>query len=253
MSERIYYAVGDVHGEHERLVALHDAIEAHWRLYGGGRPATIVHVGDYVDRGPDSRRVVQFLIDRQRAAEERADRDVLCLLGNHERMMIDALETGEQPRLIQWLLNGGEATFESYRRVAQPETPMAEIFPREHLDWMKALPSQVLDREAGLLFVHAGVQPDKFPECPEEVRLWTRAKKFMKDAKWPKNAELDGLTVVHGHTPTDDGAPYVGPRRINLDTGAVYGGPLTAAVLKDGAPPEFLYVRRETAEGRGAR
>jgi serine/threonine protein phosphatase 1 len=247
MSARIYYAIGDVHGEHERLVALHRAIGRHWAEHGGKRPATVVHLGDYVDRGPESYAVVAHLIDLQRNGDLHPDFEVICLLGNHERMMIDALDSGEPSRVVHWMMNGGKETVESYRRAAPAGVEILE-FAREHVAWMKALPTQLLDREAGLVFVHAGVQPDKFPECSEEVRLWTRAPKFMKDSKWPKNPRLDGLTVVHGHTPTE-GEPYVGPRRVNLDTGAVYGGPLTAAAFLGRAAPEFLFVRREEPPG----
>jgi serine/threonine protein phosphatase 1 len=244
MSQRIFYAIGDVHGERDLLVALHDAIDEHWKREGGGRPATVVHIGDYVDRGPDSRGVVEHLIGLQRMPEKRPEIDIVCLMGNHERLMLDAMATGEHATVVNWLLNGGEATVESYRRAAPPNTPLQELAPKEHIDWMTALPTRIIDREAGLVFVHAGVQPKKFPDCKDEVRLWTRAQDFMNDAKWPKNKQLDGLMVVHGHTPTNDAEPYAGPRRVNIDTGACYGGPLTAAVFKDGAPPTFLYARK---------
>jgi serine/threonine protein phosphatase 1 len=247
MSERIYYAVGDVHGEHKRLVALHYAIGAHWARLGERRPATVVHLGDYVDRGPDSYAVIAHLMELQRNADLHPDFEIVCLLGNHERLMIDALDTAEPSRVINWLMNGGEATVESYKRAAPAGVDVPE-FARSHVDWLKTLPTQLLDREAGLVFVHAGVRPDKFPDCGEEIRLWTRSPKFMKDSKWPKNEKLDGLRVVHGHTPTE-GEPYIGPRRINLDTGAVYGGPLTAAVFKTGAPPEFLTIPYEAPPG----
>lgn len=247
MTERIYYAIGDVHGEFERLVALHEAIDAHWKSFGGGRPATVLHVGDYVDRGPDSRGVIDYLMMLQSKPDLRKEISIVCLLGNHERMMIDAIESGEHSRLMQWLMNGGEATVESYRRHAPAGTQLAEIVPREHVDWLKSLPLQHVDRDVNLLFVHAGVQPDKYPKGDEEVFLWTRSPKFMNDSKWPANPELDGLTVVHGHTPTDDHAPYAGDRRVNLDTGACYGGPLTAAVFKDGEKPEFLSVAKVEA------
>lgn len=244
MTGRIYYAIGDVHGEHERLFTLHEAIEAHWKAFAGGRPATVLHLGDYVDRGPDSRGVIDYLIMLQSKPDLRKEISIVCLLGNHERMMLDAVEDGEHQKLMQWLMNGGEATVESYRRHAPQGSQLTEIVPREHVAWLKSLPLQHLDREANLLFVHAGVLPDKYPKGDEEVFLWTRSPKFMNDSKWPANPELDGLTVVHGHTPTDDYEPYASGRRVNLDTGACYGGPLTAAVFMDGKPPEFLFVRK---------
>jgi serine/threonine protein phosphatase 1 len=248
MTGRIYYAIGDVHGELDRLISLHEAIDAHWKAFGEGRPATVLHLGDYVDRGPDSCGVIDYLMMLQSKPDLRKEISIACILGNHERMMLDACDGGEHQKLMQWLMNGGEATIESYRRVAPAGTPLLELVPREHLDWLKALPLQVVDRDVNLLFVHAGVQPDKYPKGDEEVFLWTRSPKFMNDSKWPVNPELDGLTVVHGHTPTDDSAPYSGPRRVNLDTGACYGGPLTAGVFKDGLPPEFLYARKPSPD-----
>jgi serine/threonine protein phosphatase 1 len=247
MTERIYYAIGDVHGEYERLFSLHEAIEAHWRAFGAGRPATVLHLGDYVDRGPDSRSVIDYLISLQNKPDLHSGISIVCLLGNHERMLLDAIDSGEHQKLMQWLMNGGEATVESYRRHAPPGTPLQEIVPREHVAWLKGLPLQHMDRDVNLLFVHAGVLPDKYPKCDEEVILWTRSPKFMNDSKWPANPELDGLTVVHGHTPTDDYLPYASDRRVNLDTGACYGGPLTAAVFMDGKRPEFLSVAKSEA------
>lgn len=243
MSERIYYAIGDIHGEYERLRDLHDAIDAHWKAEGGGRPATVLHLGDYIDRGPDSAVVVDYLMDLQTKLDRRSEIQIVCLLGNHERLMVDALESQEHTKLMNWLMNGGEQTVESYRRKAPGASSMTDLIPQAHIAWMKGLPTKIIDRDAGLVFVHAGVQPNTFPKCDEEVLIWTRSPKFFNDNKWPANPELDGLTVVHGHTPTE-GDPYVGPRRINLDTGACFGGPLTAAVFKDKAEPVFFRVHR---------
>ena len=241
MDERIYYAVGDIHGEYERLVELHDTINMHWRDEGGGRPATLLHLGDYIDRGPDSRRVVDYLIDLQKTfAGDEDGFEVVCLMGNHERMMLDALKDAEPGALAHWLKNGGEQTVESYVRDAPPETPRLDAPSRAHLEWMSGLPIQTVIRTAGLLFVHAGVQPDRYPNCDEAVYLWTRSPSFMDDSSWPWNPELDPYTVVHGHTPTEDGEPYVGQRRINLDTGACYGGKLTAAIFMPGEKVSFL-------------
>ena len=243
MNGRIIYAIGDIHGEHDRLVELHDAINAHWRLEGEGRPATLIHMGDYVDRGPDSFKVIDRLIALQKEFEGDADGfEVICLMGNHEKLMLDALVHAAPTAMTMWLKNGGDKTLESYARIAPPDTPRHKAVPITHLDWLASLPSKLLRREDGLLFVHAGVRPDSFPNCDESVWLWTRANDFMDDAQWPWNPELDPLTVVHGHTPTDDGEPYVGARRINLDTGAVYGGKLTAGVFMPGEKVRFLSV-----------
>jgi len=240
MSKRLYYAIGDIHGEHERLRELHEAISDHRKLEAGDCPVTILHLGDYVDRGPDSRGVVDRLMMMQSACADRDDIEVVCLLGNHERMMIDALDKDDGDPAY-WLRNGGQETLDSYARAAPSGTPLMDVVPRDHIDWMKSLPTWIIDREAGFIFVHAGVRPETYPDCDEGVRLWIRSEDFMDDYSWPKNPALDGLVVVHGHTPTE-GEPYVGRRRINLDTGAVYGGPLTAAIFAAGEKARFLYT-----------
>jgi serine/threonine protein phosphatase 1 len=96
------------------------------------------------------------------------------------------------------------------------------------------------DQARKLVFVHAGIEPAEFPDCLDEIRLWTRSDRFFVDANWPDREVLQGLTVVHGHTPTDDSKPEITFRRINVDTGACFGGPLTAVMLKDGDAPTFL-------------
>ncbi len=108
-AERIY-AIGDVHGCAGRLAALHQSIDADLRKRPIAR-ATILHLGDYVDRGPDSARVVAAL-----AARGRGDDAVrrLNLMGNHEQLMLDALSTSEPGMIERWLDNGGEATLESW-------------------------------------------------------------------------------------------------------------------------------------------
>ncbi|MEZ5938799.1 MAG: hypothetical protein R3C52_11350, partial [Hyphomonadaceae bacterium] len=82
------------------------------------------------------------------------------------------------------------------------------------------------------------------PGCSEQVRLWTRSRKFFDSAAWPERPELDGLLVVHGHTPTSDFAPDIQARRINIDTGACFGGPLSAVMLKPGEDPSFIFTAR---------
>jgi serine/threonine protein phosphatase 1 len=111
-----------------------------------------------------------------------------------------------------------------------------------HVHWMRALPTLLHDEPRRLVFVHAGIDPTTFPNCDAGVRLWTRSDKFFDPGRWPKRRELEGLLVVHGHTPTHDFAPHVNPRRINIDTGACFGGPLTCVVLAPGEAPRFLFA-----------
>ena len=195
----IYYAIGDVHGEADRLLTLHDAIFEHHELCFDGQPICIVHLGDYVDRGPDSCGVIDAIMALETRAETRSDLSIISLMGNHERMMLNAFGPDTSDRQF-WLANDGDATVESYERQGRGEADL------KHLTWMKQLPLIWHDEEAGLIFVHAGVSPDNYPDDREAVYLWTRSPVFFDPSCWTAPA-LDGMTVIHGHTPTEDDEP----------------------------------------------
>lgn len=232
MKDGIYFAIGDIHGEARKLDALHRAILE--RVAFEKAPAHVIHLGDYVDRGPDSRGVIeQVMAFEQRFVDSQALR-VTSLIGNHEQMMLDYVGT----RQGSWIEQGGRETLASYGTHADDPDWRGRI-PEAHLDWMSELPSMMRDEGRKLAFVHAGIDPSTFPNCEDQVRLWTRSRHFMDRDNWPARAELEGLTVVHGHTPKSFD-PEVFPHRINVDTAAVFGGPLTAVMLKVGAAPEFL-------------
>jgi serine/threonine protein phosphatase 1 len=235
MKDTTYYAIGDVHGMADKLAALHRAIVQ--RIAGADGPSGIVHLGDYVDRGPDSRRVIDLILALMVSPPGGAV--VRALRGNHEQLMLDAIDAPKDE--ADWFLNGGNATLTSYGVSGVDENWRDAIDP-DHVAWLRALPCLVRDEERRLAFVHAGIEPAKFPECGDETHLWTRSRRFFDTASWPRRDELGGLLVVHGHTPTDDYAPFANSRRINVDTGAVYGGPLSCVVLAPGAPPEFLFA-----------
>lgn len=233
MKQAVIYAIGDVHGEAGRLHALHDALFTRHGARTDSRPMKLVHLGDYVDRGPDSYDVIETV----RAMEKREDVETVNLRGNHEQMMIEAYDENSDARL-HWLMNGGDATLESYARRGFEDPP------EHHLDWLRALPTLHLDETAGIAFVHAGVDPRTFPDCEDRIHLWTRSPRFMDPGRWVSGA-LDGWRVVHGHTPTPGFEPQAAgepARRFNLDTGAVYGGKLTAGIFAPGEPVEFLSV-----------
>ena len=122
------FAVGDIHGCLDKLRRLLGACEAHARAHAGGRPPRWVFLGDYVDRGPDSRGVVDLLMRRQQAAPA----DVVCLIGNHEQMALMAQDDARAMPL--WLLNSGGATQASYRR-------SGGRIEAAHLAWLRALPA----------------------------------------------------------------------------------------------------------------
>jgi serine/threonine protein phosphatase 1 len=236
--DTIYFAIGDIHGEARKLAALHDAILD--RIAFEGRPACIVHLGDYVDRGPDSRGVIDRIMRLERKFAGSASVQVISVMGNHEQMMLDAFDADPDTSDLSWWTEGGTETAASYAGAA--DRNWRAHIPRDHVAWMRALPviHRVPDRK--LVFVHAGIEPSSFPGEADGVYLWTRSDRFFNDNNWPQRPELEGLTVVHGHTPVGPD-PDVGFRRINVDTGACFGGPLTAAMLKPDASPQFLRVR----------
>jgi serine/threonine protein phosphatase 1 len=239
MTGPIYFAIGDVHGEAVKLRALHDAILD--RIAFEKRPARIIHLGDYVDRGPDSRGVIERIMALEEMFAGSPRIEVISLMGNHERMMLDAYDATEDAG--HWWTQGGAETIESY---VGDEAPLAtnwrSLIPRAHIDWIRRLRLIHHATDQKLVFVHAGIEPASFPNESDETYLWTRSERFMNDDNWPKRPALDGLTVIHGHTPVSD-QPELKFRRINIDTGACFGGPLTAVVLKDGETPQFLQAR----------
>lgn len=229
----IYVAIGDVHGHAAMLDQLYAAIREETAGIDPARPRYLVHLGDYIDRGPDSRGVLA------RIREGLPGFATVALRGNHEQMMLDAVTLPGFENMMLWLRNGGNAALASYGLEAIGPAAAAAELAEAHADdlaWLDGLPHYWLTEH--FLFVHAGIVPGR-PIAEQKA----------KDLIWIRDAFLNspldhGVLVVHGHTPTYDGEPEVMPNRLNLDTGAAFGGPLTAAVL-DGAlrePPTFLQV-----------
>jgi serine/threonine protein phosphatase 1 len=216
----VTFAIGDIHGCLDKLERLLAVCNAH----AAGVPARFVFLGDYVDRGPDSRGVIELLMRRQRAA---APGDVVCLMGNHEQLAIAAHD--DERAIPLWLDNSGAATQHNY-----PETGGRIAEP--HLAWLRALP---LCHDDGLRFyVHAGIDLGlPLDRQTAEVMLWMR-EPFLSHCD-----EVDcGRFIVHGHTPRRDGRPDLRRRRVNIDTGAVIGGPLTAGVFDDTRPEPLGFL-----------
>ncbi len=232
MSDLTYYAIGDVHGELEKLDDLLRFIRED--VQRRQTPHKIVFLGDMVDRGPNSCGVVARITALTQSGE------ALALKGNHEELMLNAYHNRESVGIYWWAENGGDETITSYMLANGAADDFRDAIDAAHIVWMKSLPTMIRDEERGLVFVHGGIDPKTFPFCSDEIRMWTRSQKFFDPGRWPERAELDGVLVVHGHTPTHDFKPHSNPRRINVDTGACFGGPLTAAVLAPGEAPRFL-------------
>jgi serine/threonine protein phosphatase 1 len=236
MAAHIYFAIGDIHGESAKLAALHDAILD--RIAFENAPARIIHLGDYVDRGPDTRGVIERVMALEARFRDSDRIDVISLMGNHEQMMLSAYDDTSDPG--SWWAQGGSEAADSYAGGdRKADADWRNTIPRDHIAWLRTLAPIYLDAPRGLAFVHAGIDPATFPDCDTAIRLWTRSAKFFEHALWPNRPELRDLLVVHGHTPRNF-LPEVYPHRINVDTGACFGGPLTAVMLKENQSPQFL-------------
>jgi serine/threonine protein phosphatase 1 len=218
LGQRVY-AIGDVHGCFERLVAMHEHIAADL----AERPidnAALVHLGDYVDRGMESAQVIEWLLAGPPVPAQR----IVNLMGNHEQMMLAAIALADKDAGELWLRNGGADSLMSWgvsRTVVQKD--WASRIPLAHLVFLRDLG---LHFTVGpYLFVHAGIRPGvPLTQQTRQDLLWIR-EPFL-------SSQMDhGAVVVHGHSPRRD--PHVGKNRIGIDTGAVIGGALTCVILED--------------------
>lgn len=221
------YVVGDVHGHLAKLEAVHDHVRADLVRRPVASPL-LVHLGDLIDRGPESAGCVDLL------AKGPPVRGVptVNLMGNHEWMMLHALNAGGTPggadAVDRWLDNGGAETLASWglKSTSKPRAWLEAIPPRSLI----LLRDLVTHHRAGAyLFVHAGVRPGvKLAKQRETDLLWIR-ESFLQ---WQgvMLPEAPEVVIVHGHTPVSE--PTVRHNRIGLDTGAGKGGPLTFAILE---------------------
>lgn len=229
------YAIGDIHGMYKLTFDLIQKI----RDDMDEGPHKIIFLGDYIDRGPDSAGVIDFIIGLQKDFYGRKDVEVIALLGNHEQMMLDAVYGGYYGNI--WYMNGGTATVNSYG--GDPN----DIYDN-HLDWLKNLPLFHVDGKC--IFVHAGVNPCiGLDEQSKEEMLWIR-EDFLR-----YRGHYFGYTIIHGHTPTTYWKKSVNPdifgSRIGVDTGAEHSGVLTAIKIFDSKKPytsfsyEFIQAKDE--------
>jgi serine/threonine protein phosphatase 1 len=216
------YAVGDIHGRADLLDSLQARIVADARRRTASR-RVIVYLGDYIDRGPDSKGVIDRLAGEGPPGFERR-----FLLGNHDRFLLDVL-AGDRAALDGWLWNGGAAALASYglapEALAGTAADMRErlrrALPPAHLAFFHAL--QLYHREGDILCVHAGLRPGVALERQTPMDLiWIREEFLDSDRDF-------GALVVHGHSIRPE--PVVRQNRVGVDTGAWKTGTLTAAVL----------------------
>ncbi|CAN0594606.1 unnamed protein product, partial [Ectocarpus sp. 12 AP-2014] len=222
------YAIGDIHGQLEELRAAHALIADDARAHGTS--TCVVHVGDLVDRGPDAKGVIDFLIGGIAAGE-----DWIVLKGNHDKLFLDFLQGGDGKNVhlrrgITWQSSvmGGAETLKSYgvkrralERAKSFATRARSAVPKAHEAFLAACPTS--HRKDGMIFVHAGIRPG-FPldAQDEDDLLWIR-----DDFLWHMGAHE--ALIIHGHTPVEEPTHY--GNRINIDTGAGWGNPLVPVVL----------------------
>jgi serine/threonine protein phosphatase 1 len=209
--EKKIVAIGDIHGCVRSLKTL-------WTRLKPYKDAIHVFVGDYIDRGPSSKEVIDFLLD------VRYDRECIFLRGNHEQMLLDAMVN---VNFDNWIYNGGGSTLKSYNNISRPQD-----LPDEHIDFY--LETMLYYDTKDYFFVHAGIPPHlTIEQCKdnpdaEHFFLWGREHLNALSVPWEK-------TVVFGHTPRP--YPIRKNKMIGIDTGCVYTelgyGKLTAVLLPE--------------------
>jgi len=200
----------------DRLLA---AIESRHEWKSTNLSGRIIFLGDYIDRGPDSLKVIDL------AMKGLAKFSSVYLKGNHEQLLIDATKSDERYVWNNWMSAGGEVTLKSlgydiFTNGYDPDL-LRESLGKDRVDWLnKLLTSYQLE---DIICVHAGLNPDvPISEQIEKDMLWIRKRFLESDHDF-------GIGVVHGHTPHD--RPIVKSNRICVDTGAGMGGELTALVV----------------------
>lgn len=229
LPDRPLYAVGDIHGRADLVEPLLQRIDADVTEKGHTAPQ-LVFLGDYIDRGDGSAQVLERLWELARAVPDA----VTCLMGNHERMMLDFLDD-PAGRGARWLANGGLQTLASYgigglganaplEDLTEAGDALIAAMPPGLPDWLRALP--LWHQSGNVVCVHAAMNPARPPEDQDgRALLWGHR-------DFPGPARADGLWVVHGHTMMRE--PVIEPGRICVDTGAYHSGRLTAAAIDAG-------------------
>jgi len=211
------FVIGDIHGCNDLLLQLLD------RISPIPPDARIIFLGDYIDRGPQSKEVVDTVLRLRKQYPY-----TITLMGNHERMLLDYLADINRERYLHF---GGSQTLESYGIAPQEEAK--EKIPVEHIRCFNELILYWEDDKH--IFVHAGIEPEvPMALQSEEWLLWSR------DTDSGLSTVTQGKIIIYGHSAFK--TPHISPEKVGIDTGAVYGGNLTCLVLPD---HEFIQVKGE--------
>jgi serine/threonine protein phosphatase 1 len=210
------FVIGDIHGCSDLLSQLLKKIKPL------AEDDTVIFMGDYIDRGPDSKSVVDIVL-KLRAEHQR----VITLMGNHEVMLLGAIRGHGHNEFLNM---GGSATLKSYAIPPESINDMAAMLPKTHLAFLQELLPYWEDED--YIYVHAGLQPG--------VHLSQQSPDWLF---WSRDAFIDsiynfGKKVIYGHTPYDK--PKMDDYKIGIDTGAVYGNTLTCLRL-----PEMKFIAVE--------
>lgn len=222
------FAIGDIHGRFDLLEKAIEEIEA--CSHTGG---IVVFLGDYIDRGPQSREVIERLM----AGPSDAERwHWICLQGNHEDMLLSCIDDAKMAN-NWWVPNGGAQTLMSYGAQNGDELSSAlRRVPQQHISWLRSLPP--LSYDDNRIYVHASVD--------ETIDLENHTSKILQWDRFPDGhtGGYRGKHIVHGHTPHREVELHEG--RTNLDTNAVFTGVLSVGVFDDdqpGGPVRVISVR----------
>jgi serine/threonine protein phosphatase 1 len=229
------YAVGDIHGRLDLLEQLLSRMAEDCARHRPQRLA-VIFLGDYVDRGPASRQVVERLMRGAPANGPLAGAEWICLKGNHEDYMVRFADDTSVGAF--WCRYGGLDTLRSYAGelpegvstdMGALQLLLGRVVPPAHLRFLSRLP--LIHREGDYVFAHAGIRPGVALEDQDPADLMWIRDEFLYNTRPPE------FVVVHGHTPAP--SPEIRPHRIGIDTRAYCSGQLTALVL-EGTERRFL-------------
>jgi serine/threonine protein phosphatase 1 len=226
LANKIHVAIGDIHGCHTQLVSLLNVLEP----FQNRNDVKWVFLGDYVDRGPDVKSVISHLL------HFREKNDCVFIKGNHEDMMLTSDYSSDH--IYHWMNNGGFDTLQSYGNISR-----FKDIPKEHMDFFYSL---AMNYETDVhFFVHAGVHPAmELDKQDEQDMLWIRKTFLGSNHDW-------GKIIVHGHSIETLDKPIIRSNRINLDTGCVFGGHLTAGIFREHSwMPEIIQEKSQFEWGK---